>query len=85
MPRFVQFLQRHDFSELQEDATWNFLIICSSTSEHTRFVIEAGAVPFLVELLASSFESVKDQAVWALGNIAGEQQTIHISYEIFFH
>ena len=31
-----------------------------------------GAVPLLVQLLSSNNDHVREQAVWALGNIAGD-------------
>ncbi|XP_027349499.1 importin subunit alpha-4-like [Abrus precatorius] len=72
VPRFVEFLARHDAPRLQFEASWILTNIASGTSNHTRVVVELGAVPLFVQLLSSSTVEIREQAVWALGNIAGD-------------
>ncbi|GBF97449.1 importin alpha [Raphidocelis subcapitata] len=72
IPQFVKFLQRGDMPQLQFEAAWALTNVASGTSDHTKVVIDEGAVAIFVQLLQSPSDDVREQAVWALGNIAGD-------------
>ena len=75
VPRLVQFLQSYDNTTLVFEAAWALTNVSSGTSEHTRVVIDNGAIPIFVHLLRltnNDVHELQEQAVWALGNIAGD-------------
>jgi len=72
VPDFIRLLGEHNRPEIQFEAAWALTNIVSGTAEQTFRVIEAGAIPIFVHLLGSPNDDVCEQAVWALGNIAGD-------------
>lgn len=73
--KLVQLLQYDSNMEIQFEASWAVTNIASGSSEQTKHVVEAGAVDLFIRLLSSKHDKVCEQAVWALGNIAGDGPT----------
>ncbi|KAH9754200.1 Importin subunit alpha-2 [Citrus sinensis] len=68
VPRIVEFLMREDYPQIQYEAAWALTNIASKTLQ--KVVIDHGAVPIFVKLLASPSDDIREQAVSALGNVA---------------
>lgn len=74
VPLFVHYMSLQAYPRLQFEAAWALTNIASGTAEHTHLVMQSGAVPLFIQLLASPDEDCREQGTWAIGNLAGEGQ-----------
>ena len=60
-------------SRIQFESAWCLTNISSGTSEETKGVAESGAISYLIAIIKDSGDPyIVNQAVWAIGNIIGE-------------
>lgn len=57
---------------LQFEATWCITNVASGNSAQCRALVENGALPPLLALLSSGHNAARQQAVWAIANIAAD-------------
>jgi importin subunit alpha-6/7 len=71
VPIFVELLKLADNPTMVFEAAWTLTNIAST--EKTQIVVDNGALPILIQLLKHSDPSVREQAAWCIGNIAGDK------------
>lgn len=72
VPLAVSILNTTYNSSIIFEATWALTNIASGTSYHTQAIVDADGVPVLLRLVVSDNVLVMEQALWAIGNIAGD-------------
>lgn len=74
LPAFIQMLQLNDKPKVQFEAAWALTNIAST--EETKAIVDAGAVPHMAQLLSSPSAELREQCAWCLGNIAGDSAAL---------
>ena len=74
LPVFVEMLQLNDKPQVQFEAAWALTNIAST--DETKAIVDAGAVPHFAQLLSSPSAEVREQVAWCLGNIAGDSPAL---------
>ncbi|UJR25714.1 hypothetical protein I4U23_007065 [Adineta vaga] len=72
LPLFIHYLTFDDYPDLQFEAAWALTNIASGDAHQTQAVANADAFPHLMRLLQSPHSNIREQAVWALGNLIGD-------------
>lgn len=73
LPILISLMGRTDFPRLQFEVLWCLTNIASGKAEHVQALIDKGAIPIFISMLASEQKNIVEQSIWALGNIAGEE------------
>lgn len=76
IPKFLKYLQRTDLPKLQFEAAWCLTNVASGTNEHVAALLHNGTLLAFVQLLQSPYQEIVEQAVWGLGNIAGDSSAV---------
>lgn len=72
VPRLVEMLACNTDTKLQFEVAWTLTNIASGTTTHCAHLVKHNAVQGFINLMRSPNADVKEQAVWAIGNIAGD-------------
>ena len=72
IPIFIEFLTNKEESQLQFEAAWILTNVASGSSRQTQTIVDAGGISLFINLLKSPISNIKEQSIWALGNITGD-------------
>ena len=76
-PSKTHVISLHQLHALQFEVTWCITnIVAGGTSDHVKYIVETGCVPLLINLIESKEKYTRGQSVWAIGNIAGDSETM---------
>ena len=75
LPTFLGYLERKDVPRFQFEALWILTNVASGHEDYCQALLNKGAIPLFIQLCMDPENTieVKNQAIWALGNIGGDE------------
>jgi len=70
VPRLLEIMEDSIEPQIQLDAAWCLVTLCSGTPEQTQQVVDCGMIPIFLSALDSAGFKVTQQILWGLGKIA---------------
>jgi len=72
VPKLIEFAKLEDEPQLILESIWNITNIASGSHHQTIALVQQGTIIYLVKKLRHPNLKIAEQAIWALGNIAGD-------------
>lgn len=72
LPYLIELVKQDQHPQLKVQATWCITNLATGTSAQTQKLVDKGVIPLFIQLLSKADLDLVEQAVWGLGNIAGD-------------
>ena len=72
LPYLVDLIKKDEHPYLQLEATWCVTNMATGSSFQISRLVEKGVIPLFIQLLSKNNLGLVEQAVWGVGNIAGD-------------
>lgn len=76
VPKFLEFLSWDSEPKIQFEAAWSLTNVGVGNYDQVMTLVSKGAIDAFTRLLGSPHVEIIEQAVWGLGNLAGESPKI---------
>ena len=72
VPKLIEFAKDNEMTHLQLEGTWCLTNLCTDDTENIMKLIQKGIIELFLNVAKNKYFQISEQAVWGLGNIAGD-------------
>lgn len=74
LQKFVRIIRNQYPDKVIEETTWILCNLATGSTETVNSLIDLGFISILSELIDSNCQSIKENVIWCIGNIAGDSE-----------